>query len=59
MKTHIIKTARQTRNGWNKVFCDMAENKDDKLLDTDAVVTSEWDKNEWEWKTSLSTKIVD
>ena len=37
-------------------FCNMAENKDDELLDSDTVFSSERDKAEWEWKTSQSTK---
>lgn len=44
MKTNFEQTMGKTRKGWNKSFCVMAKNNDDKLLDTETVSTSNWDK---------------
>ncbi|MCK5851640.1 AbrB/MazE/SpoVT family DNA-binding domain-containing protein [bacterium] len=48
-KSVIISPAFKTRENWGKAFCDMSENKDDKLLDDDSISTSKWDETEWEW----------
>ena len=48
-KSVIISPAFKTRENWDKAFCNMAENKDDKLLDDDSISTSKWDETEWEW----------
>jgi antitoxin MazE len=42
-----IRTASQSRIGWDKAFAAMAEQNDDALLDD--VKTTDWDQVEWEW----------
>lgn len=37
------------RAGWAEAFRAMAESGDDHLLDSEAVSTSEWDDEEWQW----------
>ncbi len=44
----IIRPARKVREGWDKSFCSMAQKGDDKLLDSETISTSSWDKTEWE-----------
>jgi antitoxin MazE len=43
----IIRPVEQIRKGWEKAFIEMAENRDDILLDD--INTTEWDENEWQW----------
>ena len=45
----IIRSIKQPRHGWDKAFQAMAANGDDQLLDPEAVATSRWDNEEWEW----------
>jgi len=46
----IIKSISQSRESWDSSFKKMAKNKDDILLDSDALARqSTWDKEEWEW----------
>jgi antitoxin MazE len=47
--TIVIRSARIPRDGWAKSFKAMAEAGDDMLLDADAIATSSWDDDEWEW----------
>lgn len=47
--TLIIHSVHAPRSGWGKAFSEMAQNKDDKLLDEDASLATEWDKSEWRW----------
>ena len=42
----IIRPVEQIRKGWEKAFIEMAENRDDILLDD--INTTEWDENEWQ-----------
>jgi len=42
-----LRPAQQRRIGWDKAFAEMAENRDDILLDE--INTTGWDQNEWEW----------
>ena len=38
------------RQGWEKAFQAMTENKDDELLDEEALLNqSNWDLEEWDW----------
>jgi hypothetical protein len=37
------------RANWSQAFVDMAKNKDDTLLDSDAQSATEWDRGEWRW----------
>ena len=39
---------KATRQGWDEKFQQMANSKDDQLLD-EAVSTSQWDEEEWQW----------
>jgi antitoxin MazE len=43
----IIRAAPYARVGWAAAFAEMANNRDDVLLD-DATTTL-WDETEWEW----------
>ena len=46
----IIKTVRKPRQGWDKAFQTMADNRDDQILDKKELTNqSHWDKDEWEW----------
>jgi antitoxin MazE len=45
----IIRSFRSSRQGWDDQFIEMARHGDDKLLDSDPVCLSSWDKDEWEW----------
>jgi antitoxin MazE len=44
-----IRSAREPREGWGKEFQTMAAQADDRLLDNDSILLTEWDANEWEW----------
>jgi antitoxin MazE len=44
----IIKSSHIARDGWEKAFKKMHENRDDVLLMDDAI-TNEFDEEEWEW----------
>ena len=43
----IIRRARVAREGWAEAFRQMAEQRDDRLIDEP--VATKWDKEEWEW----------
>ncbi len=45
----IIKPARLPRQGWEEQFIKMAKQGDDRLLDSESISLSNWDKDEWEW----------
>jgi antitoxin MazE len=45
----IVGPARGARQGWDASFREMAERGDDRLLDAEAIETSDWDEDEWEW----------
>lgn len=45
----IVRPSRQPREGWDDKFAKMAETRDDRLLDAEAVGLSSWDADEWEW----------
>ncbi|MDP3532420.1 MAG: AbrB/MazE/SpoVT family DNA-binding domain-containing protein [Alphaproteobacteria bacterium] len=44
----IILTPYKKRENWAKAFEEMAQKKDDTLLDIDNIQSS-FDKDEWEW----------
>ncbi len=44
-----IRPIHAPRSGWSKAFSEMAEHKDDNLLDEDTAPSTEWDKTEWRW----------
>ncbi len=46
----IIKPVHKSRDSWDAAFKRMAENKDDKLLDSESLQSqSNWDEEEWAW----------
>jgi antitoxin MazE len=46
----ILRSAEQTRKGWDSAFERMAEEQDDQLLDKKEVeAPSKWDETEWTW----------
>ncbi len=45
----VMRAASHPRAGWEEQCRRMAERGDDTLLDPDAVSTSQWDEDEWEW----------
>jgi len=46
----MIKPGQRPRQGWDEQFRQMAERRDDRLLDEDAVSLIQWDQDEWQWK---------
>ena len=47
--TIVIRPYTRPREGWAQEFKAMAEAGDDELVDEEAVTTSSWDEEEWEW----------
>lgn len=46
----ILRSAKQTRKGWDSAFERMAEEQDDQLIDKEEVeVPGKWDETEWTW----------
>jgi antitoxin MazE len=45
----VIRSASHARQGWEDKFRLMAENGDDKMIDDDLNVETEWEKDEWQW----------
>jgi antitoxin MazE len=46
----VIKPRRSIREGWERAFRKMAENRDDLLFDKGSMSTqSNWDEEEWDW----------
>jgi antitoxin MazE len=45
----IIRPVHAPRSGWSEAFSGMAQRKDDKLLDEDTALATEWDRSEWRW----------
>ena len=45
----LIRPVARPRAGWDSAFQEMAERRDDTLLDREAHRPTEWDKTEWEW----------
>jgi len=48
-ETLIIRPADVPRSSWAEAFSGMAQHKDDKILDEDTALTTEWDRSEWRW----------
>lgn len=49
-KELIIKPLTSPRKGWDDAFKAMAENNDDRLLDSEEqLIENEWDNLEWTW----------
>lgn len=45
----IIRPISFPRQGWDEAFREMAENGDDRLLDSDLVGQTSWDDSDWQW----------
>ncbi len=45
----ILSSAPGRRQGWDEQFQQMAARGDDRLLDGEALLLTEWDDKEWEW----------
>lgn len=45
----IIRPASHPRQGWGEKFRLMSGSGDDRLLDEDMTVPTEWDQEEWQW----------
>lgn len=45
----VIRSSRETREGWDDEFQTMAKHGDDALLDRVAETGPKWDDEEWEW----------
>jgi antitoxin MazE len=46
----LIRTATKLRQDWGRKFRIMAAKGDDKLLDSEAIGLTSWDKEDWQWK---------
>lgn len=44
-----IRSAREPRQGWENEFQAMAAQGNDRLLDNDSLVQTQWDADEWQW----------
>ena len=45
----VIRPASQPRKYWGEKFRLMAESGEDRMVDEDLSVQTEWEKDEWEW----------
>lgn len=45
----IIRSPHQPRRDWDAAFAEMSRRGDDALLDGDALLSTDWDEEEWEW----------
>ncbi|MBI3184977.1 MAG: AbrB/MazE/SpoVT family DNA-binding domain-containing protein [Myxococcales bacterium] len=45
----VILPVSKARKGWDEAFQRMAERRDDRLLDREALPRSDWERAEWEW----------
>ena len=45
----VIRPAFRVRHGWDEAFRAMAEAGDERPLDGDELLPTEWDEEEWEW----------
>jgi antitoxin MazE len=46
----LIRAATKPRQDWGRKFRIMAAKGDDKLLDSEAIGLTSWDKEDWQWK---------
>ena len=46
----IVRSTKTPRAGWDEAFKKMADNGDDRLVEPDSLVSTQWDEEEWEWK---------
>ena len=45
----VIRSATKARAGWDQAFEQMHRHGDDRLIDRDALPTSQWDRKDWAW----------
>ena len=46
----VLRSAEETRKGWDKAFEEMSRKGDDRLLDQEDIERpSKWDETEWTW----------
>ena len=45
----VIRPTHHVRHRWEEAFEAMSERNDDELLDGDALVSTVWEEEEWEW----------
>lgn len=45
----VVRPASQARRDWGEAFRAMAERGDDALLDSEILLPTIWDEDEWEW----------
>ncbi len=45
----ILRPIVRRRQGWEEQFERMAKHGDDKLLDSEPMLLTEWEDKEWEW----------
>lgn len=45
-----VRTASNSRDGWDEAFATMALQGDDALLDGEELLPTRWDEEEWEWR---------
>jgi antitoxin MazE len=48
VKNHslVISPTKQIRKNWESAFKNMAQNKDDQLIE---ITSTDWENGEWEW----------
>jgi antitoxin MazE len=45
----VVRPVTGPRQGWDEQFQDMALAQDDRLLDAEPLVLTEWEASEWRW----------
>lgn len=45
----IIRPAHAPRSGWAEAFSSMVQHGDDRMLDENVALSTEWDQSEWRW----------
>lgn len=45
----VLRLPKSSREGWAERFQEMAVKGDDKLLDDESFVLTDWEETEWEW----------
>lgn len=46
----IIRPSRTPRSGWDEAFAEMAECREDGMLEQEVILDHSFDETEWEWK---------
>jgi antitoxin MazE len=45
----VIRPPSRSRLGWEEKFKAMAEQGDDRLVEKEFLIETQWDREEWEW----------